>query len=255
MASENGNGPGYQFMYPNGSNNDSRLLPVPRHFFHIAWSWLYTAATQTFTLQPWTAGEYAGQYARISNGFGSGDTTGDATDAGYSNTVQQLTANTVGFTDARKRGARILAEIVGYGATGDAYHLTGQPEDHEGLQRAMRRALEDGGLQPEDVQYVNAHGTSTPLNDIAETRALRSVFGAALAGLAVTSTKGVTGHLLGAAGAVEAILASLALRDGLIPPWLGMYGFGEFARLGGANTFHNYTTGIYTLYRRRQDLA
>ena len=119
---------------------------------------------------------------------------------------------------ARSRGARIYGELVGYGATGDAYHLTGQPEDHEGLQRAMRRALEDGGLRPEDVQYVNAHGTSTPMNDPNEIRAIKKVFGAHAASLNVSSTKSATGHMLGAAGAVEAIVCLLAMRDGIVPP-------------------------------------
>jgi 3-oxoacyl-[acyl-carrier-protein] synthase II len=119
---------------------------------------------------------------------------------------------------ARKRGARILAEIVGYGATGDAYHLTGQPEDHEGLQRAMRRALEDGGLQPEEVQYINAHGTSTPLNDPNEIRAIKKVFGAHATGLNVSSTKSSTGHMLGAAGSVEAVFTTLAIVNSIVPP-------------------------------------
>jgi 3-oxoacyl-[acyl-carrier-protein] synthase II len=119
---------------------------------------------------------------------------------------------------ARKRGARILAEIVGYGATGDAYHLTGQPEDHEGLQRAMRRALEDAGLKPEDVQYVNAHGTSTPLNDPNEIRAIKKVFGKHATALNVSSTKSSTGHMLGAAGSVEAVFTTMALVHGIIPP-------------------------------------
>jgi 3-oxoacyl-[acyl-carrier-protein] synthase II len=119
---------------------------------------------------------------------------------------------------ARKRGARILAEIVGYGATGDAYHLTGQPEDHEGLQRAMRRALEDGGLDASEVQYINAHGTSTPLNDPNEIRAIKKVFGAHATALNVSSTKSSTGHMLGAAGSVEACLTVMAIVHGMIPP-------------------------------------
>lgn len=119
---------------------------------------------------------------------------------------------------ARRRGARIYGEVLGYGATGDAYHLTGQPDAHEGLQRAMRRALRDGGLQPADVDYVNAHGTSTPLNDPNEIKAIKAVFGEHAAALSVSSTKSATGHMLGAAGGVEFIACALALRDQVVPP-------------------------------------
>jgi len=119
---------------------------------------------------------------------------------------------------ARRRGARIYGEIIGYGATGDAYHLTGQREDHEGLQRAMRRAIEDGGISPADVQYVNAHGTSTPLNDPNESRAIRAVFGEHADRLTVSSTKSCTGHMLGATASVEMIACALALRDQVVPP-------------------------------------
>ncbi len=123
---------------------------------------------------------------------------------------------------ARQRGARIYAEVVGYGATGDAYHLTGQPDAHEGLQRAMRRALEDGGLDLADVQYINAHGTSTPLNDPNEIRAIKKVFGAHATALNVSSTKSATGHMLGAAGAVEAIFTTLAMTHSIIPPTINL---------------------------------
>lgn len=119
---------------------------------------------------------------------------------------------------ARRRGARIYGEIVGYRATGDAYHLTGQPEAHEGLQRAMRGALRDGNLAPSDVQYLNAHGTSTPLNDPNESKGIRAVFGAHADVLSVSSTKSATGHMLGAAGSVEFIACALAIRDNTIPP-------------------------------------
>ncbi len=119
---------------------------------------------------------------------------------------------------AQRRGARIYGEIIGYGATGDAYHLTGQREDHEGLQRAMRRAIEDGGIAPSDVQYVNAHGTSTPLNDPNETRAIRAVFGEHADVLTVSSTKSCHGHMLGATAAVELVACALALRDQVVPP-------------------------------------
>ncbi len=125
------------------------------------------------------------------------------------------------------RGARIYGELVGYGATGDADSLTGQPADHEGLQRAMRRALQDGGLAPEDVDYVNAHGTSTPLNDPNESRAIRAVFGAHADRLSVSSTKSATGHMLGAAGAVEFIACALAIRDQVIPPTINFTAPGE----------------------------
>jgi beta-ketoacyl-acyl-carrier-protein synthase II len=119
---------------------------------------------------------------------------------------------------AVRRGARIYGEVVGYGATGDAYHLTGQPEAHEGLQRAMRRALRDGELTPGHVDYINAHGTSTPLNDPNEIRAIKAVFGEHARTLSVSSTKSATGHMLGAAGAVEFIACALAIRDGMVPP-------------------------------------
>jgi len=119
---------------------------------------------------------------------------------------------------ARRRGARIYAEVAGYGATGDAYHLTGQPPEHEGLQRAMRRALEDGGLTPADVDYVNAHGTSTPLNDSNEAKAIVRVFGDRAGSINVSSTKSATGHMLGAAGGLEFIASVLAIRDQVVPP-------------------------------------
>src|SRR5690349_14994820 len=119
---------------------------------------------------------------------------------------------------ARRRGAHIYGEVVGYAATGDAYHLTGQPPEHEGLQRSMRRALADASLTPADVQYVNAHGTSTPLNDPNEAKAIRAVFGDHVDGISVSSTKSATGHMLGAAGAVEFIVCTLAVRDSVVPP-------------------------------------
>jgi 3-oxoacyl-[acyl-carrier-protein] synthase II len=119
---------------------------------------------------------------------------------------------------AKARGANIYAEIVGYGATGDAYHLTSPAPNGEGAQRAMRRAMEDAGLTPDSVQYVNAHGTSTPANDLNETKAIKAVFGDAAQGLSVSSTKSGTGHMLGAAGAVEFLISSLVVREGRIPP-------------------------------------
>ncbi|MHB1413830.1 MAG: beta-ketoacyl-ACP synthase II [Chloroflexota bacterium] len=119
---------------------------------------------------------------------------------------------------ARERGARIYAEMVGYGATADAYHITAPPERGEGAARAMRIALRKAGLEPEAVDYVNAHGTSTPLNDLAETQAMHDVFGEHAYKLAVSSTKSMTGHLLGAAGALEALVCVKAIEQGVIPP-------------------------------------
>lgn len=123
---------------------------------------------------------------------------------------------------ARARGARIYGEVAGFGMTGDAYHLTGQPENHEGLQRAMRRALEDGGISPAELHYVNAHGTSTPLNDPNEIRAIKAVLGAHASGVNVSSTKSSTGHMLGAAGAVETIFSTLAIYHGVVPPTINL---------------------------------
>jgi len=119
---------------------------------------------------------------------------------------------------ARRRGARIYGEVVGYLATGDAYHLTGQLPEHEGLQRAMRGALADAKLGPDEVDYVNAHGTSTPLNDSNEAKAIARVFADAAPKISVSSTKSMTGHMLGAAGAVEFIASTLAIRDQVVPP-------------------------------------
>jgi 3-oxoacyl-[acyl-carrier-protein] synthase II len=119
---------------------------------------------------------------------------------------------------ARARGARIYAELLGYGASDDAYHITAPSEGGEGAVRAMRIALRKARLDPRDVDYINAHGTSTPLNDRLETEALKTVFGPAAYDIPVSSTKSMTGHLLGAAGAVETIICVLAIRDGRVPP-------------------------------------
>jgi 3-oxoacyl-[acyl-carrier-protein] synthase II len=122
---------------------------------------------------------------------------------------------------ARERGANILAYVRGYGATSDAYHLTAPDKEGAGAAEAMRIALADAGLTPEDIVYINAHGTSTPLNDRAETKALKAALGDAVKDIPVSSTKSAIGHLLGAAGAVEAVATILALRDRIAPPTLG----------------------------------
>lgn len=125
--------------------------------------------------------------------------------------------------EAQKRGAPIYAEMIGYGASCDAYHITAPSEDGEGAVLCMKNALEDAGIKPEEVSYLNAHGTSTPANDITETKAIKQVFGAyANEGLCVSSTKSMTGHLLGAAGAVEACFSILAARDDIIPPTINL---------------------------------
>jgi 3-oxoacyl-[acyl-carrier-protein] synthase II len=123
---------------------------------------------------------------------------------------------------ARRRGATIYAEVAGYGASADAFHVT-QPEPNgAGAVLALRAALTDAGEEPEDVDHVNAHGTSTPLNDAAETRALKEVLGTHAKAVAVSSTKSMTGHLLGAAGAVEAAATAMAVHDGAVPPTINL---------------------------------
>jgi 3-oxoacyl-[acyl-carrier-protein] synthase II len=122
---------------------------------------------------------------------------------------------------ARARGARVLGSVLGYGATSDAHHLTAPEPDGRGAADAIRRALDDAGLAPDEVDYVNAHGTSTPLNDRAETAALKTALGESAMKIPVSSTKSAIGHLLGAAGAVEAIATLLALRERIAPPTLG----------------------------------
>ena len=123
---------------------------------------------------------------------------------------------------ALERGAPILAEIAGYGATADAYHITSPDPEGEGAANAMRLAIVEAGLEPAEIGYINAHGTSTPLNDKFETLAIKKALGDAARTVRISSTKSMTGHLLGAAGAVEAIASALALRDGLIPPTINL---------------------------------
>jgi 3-oxoacyl-[acyl-carrier-protein] synthase II len=123
---------------------------------------------------------------------------------------------------ALRRGARIYAELIGFGMNGDAYHITAPSPNGEGAAKCMRRALEDAGISPEDVDYINAHGTSTPLNDLAETLAIKTVFPGRAYEIPISATKSMTGHLLGAAGSTEAIFAILTMRDGIIPPTINL---------------------------------
>jgi 3-oxoacyl-[acyl-carrier-protein] synthase II len=123
---------------------------------------------------------------------------------------------------ARRRGARVICELCGYGASADAYHMTAPSESGDGAARALRRALEDAGMRPEDVQYVNAHGTSTPTGDPIEVRAVKSVLGEHAHRIMMSSTKSMTGHLLGAAGGLEAVATALAIQHGVVPPTINL---------------------------------
>ncbi|MEI9959747.1 MAG: beta-ketoacyl-ACP synthase II [Limisphaerales bacterium] len=123
---------------------------------------------------------------------------------------------------AKKRGAKIYCEVVGYGNTADAYHMTAPSIGGEGAARCMKMALRNGGLNIEDISYINAHGTSTPQGDVCETQAIKSVFGDRAKKIAISSTKGATGHMLGAAGAVEMSICALAIRNGIVPPTINL---------------------------------
>jgi len=131
------------------------------------------------------------------------------------------------YEAAKKRGARIYAELVGFGMGGDAYHITSPSENGDGAANCMQNALRDAGMDAKKVDYINAHGTSTPAGDLAETRAIHSVFGANANKLAVSSTKSMVGHLLGAAGAVEAVFSVLSIRDQIAPPTINLDNPGE----------------------------
>ena len=126
------------------------------------------------------------------------------------------------YEHAKARGAKIYAELVGFGMSGDAYHMTSPPESGRGAASSMVNALRDAGVDPSQVQYINAHGTSTPAGDIAETMAIKSVFGAKPEGLMVSSSKSMLGHLLGAAGSVESIITVLSLQDQVVTPTINL---------------------------------
>lgn len=153
------------------------------------------------------------------------------------------------YEHAKRRGARIYAEVMGYGLTGDAYHITSPAPEGEGGRRAMTLALRDSQLNPEEINYVNAHGTSTPAGDAEEARAVAKVFPNGADHLQISSTKSMTGHLLGASGAIESIFSILAIRDGVIPPTINL----ENLDPGCAETGLNFTPKVAA--RRKVDYA
>jgi 3-oxoacyl-[acyl-carrier-protein] synthase II len=131
------------------------------------------------------------------------------------------------YESAKARGAKIYAEVVGFGMSGDAYHMTSPPADGSGAAAAMQNAINDAGISTNQIGYINAHGTSTPAGDVAEVSAVKSVFKEHANSVKVSSTKSMTGHLLGAAGSVEAIFTILALRDAIAPPTINIDELGE----------------------------
>jgi 3-oxoacyl-[acyl-carrier-protein] synthase II len=126
------------------------------------------------------------------------------------------------YETAKARGAKIYAEVTGFGMSGDAYHMTSPSQGGEGAARCMKMAMKNAGINPQDVDYINAHGTSTPAGDLGETQATKTAFGAHAHNLAVSSTKSMTGHLLGAAGGIEAVFTALAIRDQVAPPTINL---------------------------------
>jgi 3-oxoacyl-[acyl-carrier-protein] synthase II len=151
------------------------------------------------------------------------------------------------YEHAKARGAKMYAEIVGFGMSGDAYHMTSPPPDGSGAAAAMVNAINDAGIDLTDVGYINAHGTSTPAGDIAETAAVKSVFGEHAYRLQVSSTKSMTGHLLGAAGAIETIFTALVLKDGKIPPTINLDNPSEGCDLNYCAHTAQDTDAVYAL--------
>ena len=135
------------------------------------------------------------------------------------------------YESAKARGADIICELVGFGMSDDAHHMTAPADDGRGARAAMSNALKDAGLSVDEVDYVNAHGTSTPLGDVAESQAIENLMGAHASKIAVSSTKSMTGHALGAAGALEACFSALAIRDQVLPPTINLDSVGDGCRL------------------------